>query len=93
MPVRHWPGGSTTFLAAGQPRPRDVRRAVLSVARYLLRAHGRPTPFGSSLVSVWSAFPVCVDAARASPCVHRVVPCPGPPGLYRAAAQTVRQTP
>ncbi|MFE3328996.1 lantibiotic dehydratase [Streptomyces sp. NPDC059176] len=33
-------------LAAGQPRPRDVRRAVLSVARYLLRAHGRPTPFG-----------------------------------------------
>ncbi|MFG2483365.1 lantibiotic dehydratase [Streptomyces virginiae] len=34
------------LLAADRPRSRDVRRAVLSVARYLLRAHGRPTPFG-----------------------------------------------
>ncbi|CRK57671.1 Lanthionine biosynthesis protein LanB [Alloactinosynnema sp. L-07] len=31
----------------GQPRPeREVRRAVLAVARYLLRAQGRSTPFG-----------------------------------------------
>lgn len=29
-----------------QPRRRDLRRAVLSVARYLLRAGHRPTPFG-----------------------------------------------
>ncbi|MET9958223.1 lantibiotic dehydratase [Streptomyces sp. NPDC006326] len=34
------------LLAAERPRPRDVRRAALSVARYVLRAHGRPTPFG-----------------------------------------------
>ncbi|WP_405816448.1 MULTISPECIES: lantibiotic dehydratase [unclassified Streptomyces] len=34
------------LLAAEQPRPHDARRAALSVARYLLRAHGRPTPFG-----------------------------------------------
>ncbi|MFI7356231.1 lantibiotic dehydratase [Streptomyces avidinii] len=34
------------LLAAERSRPRDVRRAALSVARYLLRAHGRPTPFG-----------------------------------------------
>lgn len=31
----------------GHPRPdREVRRAVLAVARYLLRAEGRSTPFG-----------------------------------------------
>ncbi|MCC0094628.1 lantibiotic dehydratase [Streptomyces flavotricini] len=34
------------LLAAERPRPRDVRRAALSVARYIVRAHGRPTPFG-----------------------------------------------
>lgn len=31
---------------AAEPRPRDVRRATLSVARYLLRAENRATPFG-----------------------------------------------
>ncbi|WP_138900825.1 lantibiotic dehydratase [Streptomyces albidochromogenes] len=31
---------------AETPRPRDVRRAMLSVARYLLRAQSRATPFG-----------------------------------------------
>ncbi|MFE7809199.1 lantibiotic dehydratase [Streptomyces sp. NPDC057430] len=34
------------LLVAERPRSRDVRRAALSVARYVLRAHGRPTPFG-----------------------------------------------
>ncbi|MEV7525861.1 lantibiotic dehydratase [Streptomyces sp. NPDC091371] len=34
------------LLADEWPHPRDVRRAALSVARYVLRAHGRPTPFG-----------------------------------------------
>ena len=29
-----------------EPAPRDVRRAVVSTAGYLLRAQGRPTPFG-----------------------------------------------
>ncbi|MFG2520175.1 lantibiotic dehydratase [Streptomyces sp. NPDC048527] len=32
--------------AAEEPPARDVRRAALSVARYLLRAQHRPTPFG-----------------------------------------------
>jgi thiopeptide-type bacteriocin biosynthesis protein len=31
---------------AATPAPSDVRRAVLSVARYALRSQGRPTPFG-----------------------------------------------
>lgn len=31
---------------SARPRRRDVKRAVLSVARYLLRAGHRPTPFG-----------------------------------------------
>lgn len=31
---------------AEKPAERDVRRAVMSVARYLLRAANRPTPFG-----------------------------------------------
>ncbi|HEY0580556.1 MAG TPA: lantibiotic dehydratase [Chloroflexota bacterium] len=34
------------LIAASDPRPRDVRRAVLSVCRYLLRAQHRATPFG-----------------------------------------------
>ncbi len=34
------------LLAAESPGHRDVRRAAVSVARYVLRAHGRPTPFG-----------------------------------------------
>ncbi|WP_369184154.1 lantibiotic dehydratase [Streptomyces sp. Y1] len=33
-------------LLSGEQRPREVRRAALSTARYLLRALGRPTPFG-----------------------------------------------
>ncbi|MFJ9610421.1 lantibiotic dehydratase [Kitasatospora sp. NPDC101176] len=32
--------------ASPSPSPRDVRRAALSTARYLVRAAGRPTPFG-----------------------------------------------
>ncbi|MFB7618017.1 lantibiotic dehydratase [Kitasatospora sp. NPDC056181] len=34
------------LVAAEQPAPREVRRAALSAARYLLRAQARPTPFG-----------------------------------------------
>ncbi|MGW6604886.1 lantibiotic dehydratase [Streptomyces sp. NPDC055036] len=34
------------LFAAEEPPARDVRRAALSVARYLLRAQHRPTPFG-----------------------------------------------
>ncbi|MEU4300299.1 lantibiotic dehydratase [Kitasatospora aureofaciens] len=34
------------LLSGEQPPPREVRRAALSTARYLLRALGRPTPFG-----------------------------------------------
>ncbi|MER5222872.1 lantibiotic dehydratase [Streptomyces flaveus] len=34
------------LLAADEPSARDVRRTALSVARYLLRAQHRPTPFG-----------------------------------------------
>ncbi|WP_308437627.1 lantibiotic dehydratase [Kitasatospora xanthocidica] len=34
------------LLSAGEPTPREVRRAALSTARYLLRATSRPTPFG-----------------------------------------------
>ncbi|WUS42091.1 lantibiotic dehydratase [Kitasatospora sp. NBC_01250] len=34
------------LLTAERPTPRDVRHAALSTARYLLRAGGRPTPFG-----------------------------------------------
>ncbi|WP_413755160.1 lantibiotic dehydratase [Streptomyces sp. MMBL 11-3] len=34
------------LFAAAEPSARDVRRAALSVARYLLRAQHRPTPFG-----------------------------------------------
>ncbi|MET8624667.1 lantibiotic dehydratase [Kitasatospora sp. NPDC004669] len=34
-------------IAAGQPvKPKQIRRAAVAVARYLLRATGRPTPFG-----------------------------------------------
>ncbi|MFJ7910198.1 lantibiotic dehydratase [Kitasatospora sp. NPDC096204] len=32
--------------AASSPAPREVRRAALSTARYVLRAAGRPTPYG-----------------------------------------------
>ncbi|MEX2985698.1 lantibiotic dehydratase [Streptomyces sp. C36] len=35
-----------TLCSAGDPAQRDVRRAVLSVIRYLLRAANRATPFG-----------------------------------------------
>ncbi|WP_229886953.1 lantibiotic dehydratase [Streptomyces subrutilus] len=34
------------LLAAEEPAERDVRRAVISVVRYLLRARARATPFG-----------------------------------------------
>ncbi|MEU3073307.1 lantibiotic dehydratase [Streptomyces laurentii] len=34
------------LLAATRPRPRDIRRAAVSTARYLLRAEHRATPFG-----------------------------------------------
>ncbi|MFE9687157.1 lantibiotic dehydratase [Streptomyces sp. NPDC006285] len=34
------------LFSANKPSARDVRRAALSVARYLLRAQHRPTPFG-----------------------------------------------
>ncbi|MFF5011255.1 lantibiotic dehydratase [Streptomyces phaeochromogenes] len=34
------------LFAAEEPSARDVRRTALSVARYLLRARHRPTPFG-----------------------------------------------
>ncbi|MGI3226719.1 lantibiotic dehydratase [Streptomyces sp. GTA36] len=34
------------LFVAQEPSARDVRRTVLSVARYLLRAQHRPTPFG-----------------------------------------------
>ncbi|MFD9441820.1 lantibiotic dehydratase [Streptomyces sp. NPDC060006] len=34
------------LFAAEEPSARDVRRTALSVARYLLRAQHRPTPFG-----------------------------------------------
>ncbi|MFF2546626.1 lantibiotic dehydratase [Kitasatospora sp. NPDC058063] len=34
------------LIRAEAPAPREVRRAALSTARYLLRAGGRPTPFG-----------------------------------------------
>ncbi|MFI1415005.1 lantibiotic dehydratase [Streptomyces sp. NPDC020707] len=34
------------LFAADEPSARNVRRAALSVARYLLRAQHRPTPFG-----------------------------------------------
>lgn len=34
------------LIATPQPEPRGLRRAALSTARYLLRAQGRPTPFG-----------------------------------------------
>ncbi|MFD8787293.1 lantibiotic dehydratase [Kitasatospora sp. NPDC059599] len=34
-------------IAAGQPvKPKQIRRAAIAAARYLLRATGRPTPFG-----------------------------------------------
>jgi thiopeptide-type bacteriocin biosynthesis protein len=36
----------TQICASASPRPRDVRRAAETVARYLLRAQHRPTPFG-----------------------------------------------
>ncbi|MET8540232.1 lantibiotic dehydratase [Kitasatospora sp. NPDC004799] len=36
----------TQLIRAEAPVPREVRRAALSTARYLLRASGRPTPFG-----------------------------------------------
>ncbi len=35
-----------TLCSSGTPAPRDVRRAVASVARYVLRAEHRATPFG-----------------------------------------------
>ncbi|MFJ6619617.1 lantibiotic dehydratase [Kitasatospora sp. NPDC091335] len=34
------------LVSSEQPAPREVRRAALSTARYLMRAAGRPTPFG-----------------------------------------------
>ncbi|MEU6463262.1 lantibiotic dehydratase [Streptomyces sp. NPDC046976] len=45
---------------APAPAPREVRRAALSTARYVLRATGRPTPFGS--------FAGVQAASFASPC-------------------------
>ena len=36
----------TALCEAENPAPRDVRRAALSVARYLLRSQSRATPFG-----------------------------------------------
>ncbi|MEZ0070260.1 thiopeptide-type bacteriocin biosynthesis protein [Streptacidiphilus sp. MAP12-20] len=48
--LEHASGDLTAALrqicASAAPRPRDVRRAAESVARYLLRAKNRPTPFG-----------------------------------------------
>ncbi|MFC5641339.1 lantibiotic dehydratase [Kitasatospora cinereorecta] len=74
-----------------QPAAREVRRAVLSTARYLLRAQARPTPFGlfagvqaasfRPLSSVrWGAGhrPVArASAAWLSGVVERLERCPG----------------
>ncbi len=58
-----------------EPSPRDIRRAALSVARYLLRAQHRPTPFGlfadvtTARIGGWQARadwgPDCAVATRA----------------------------
>ncbi|MEU5839620.1 lantibiotic dehydratase [Streptomyces diacarni] len=61
---------------SAQPHRRDVRRAVLSVARYLLRAAHRPTPFGlfagvttaefgPRVQACWGSEPVAVVRASA----------------------------
>ncbi|MFD8780979.1 lantibiotic dehydratase [Kitasatospora sp. NPDC059599] len=72
------------------PAPRDVRRAVLSTARYLVRAAGRPTPFGYFAgVQAASFGPSCdlrwgddhyivthASAARIARTIERLERCP-----------------
>ncbi|WP_280672002.1 MULTISPECIES: lantibiotic dehydratase [unclassified Kitasatospora] len=50
-----------TLVEAENPSPRDVRRAVLSVARYLLRSQGRATPFGLFAGVTTASFETCAE--------------------------------
>ncbi|MDQ8706951.1 lantibiotic dehydratase [Streptomyces sp. LHD-70] len=75
---------------SARPRRRDLRRAVLSVARYLLRAGHRPTPFGlfagvttagfgERVQASWGGEPVAVvraGAAWLSGVITRLQNCP-----------------
>ncbi|RPF39387.1 lantibiotic dehydratase [Streptomyces sp. TLI_185] len=65
-----------TLCSSGNPATRDVRRAIASVARYLLRAEHRATPFGlfagvttaalgSRAAAVWGAEHVTIGRASA----------------------------
>ncbi|MGK4582192.1 lantibiotic dehydratase [Kitasatospora sp. HPMI-4] len=49
------------LVADEYPAPREVRRAVLSTARYVLRAGGRPTPFGLFAGVQGAVFGPCAD--------------------------------
>ncbi|MEU4028080.1 lantibiotic dehydratase [Streptomyces anulatus] len=75
---------------SAQPRRRELRRAVLSVARYLLRAGHRPTPFGlfagvttaefgARVQASWGGEPVAVvraGAAWLADVITRLENCP-----------------
>ncbi|MCX5327826.1 lantibiotic dehydratase [Streptomyces sp. NBC_00140] len=79
-----------TLCASGTAASRDVRRAVASVARYLLRAEHRATPFGlfagvttASLgpraVTAWGADHVAIGRASAewlTAVIERLESCP-----------------
>ncbi|MFF7982871.1 lantibiotic dehydratase [Streptomyces sp. NPDC007901] len=65
-----------TLFSSGTPATRDVRRAVASVARYLLRAEHRATPFGlfagvttaalgARAATVWGSDHVAIGRASA----------------------------
>ncbi|MGW2523964.1 lantibiotic dehydratase [Streptomyces sp. NPDC001617] len=79
-----------TLCSSGNPATRDVRRAVASVARYLLRAEHRATPFGlfagvttaafgSRAATVWGAEHVAIGRASAEwlvAVIERLESCP-----------------
>ncbi|MEV7781756.1 lantibiotic dehydratase [Kitasatospora sp. NPDC088351] len=70
---------------AENPAPRDVRRAVLSVARYLLRSQGRATPFGLFAGVTTASFGTKVQAAWGTE--HRAVVRAGAEWLAAVTAQ------
>ncbi|WP_344405083.1 lantibiotic dehydratase [Streptomyces longisporus] len=79
-----------TLCSSDNPATRDVRRAVTSVARYLLRAEHRATPFGlfagvttaalgSRAATVWGADHVAIGRASAewlAAAIERLESCP-----------------
>ncbi|MEU9074397.1 lantibiotic dehydratase [Kitasatospora sp. NPDC048538] len=78
------------LVATPQPDPREVRRTVHSTARYVLRAAGRPTPFGYFAGVQAASFGAtsrlrwgdghrvvsCISAARLTRAIEQLEHCP-----------------